>query len=91
MESNLHVYAQPFWHTNATIVGNTEAIKLLRQLCDMALESQTAGGEFMTSDGEGYHCRVICTDDSELWGKLQLPYIDEDARDRRENTINPNV
>jgi hypothetical protein len=60
-------------------MGDREALKLLRQLIDMALESDTAGGEVFTRDGEGYHVLVIRASD-EAWNKVTLPYTDEMAR-----------
>ena len=52
----LHIYAQDFWHTPATIVGDRAAIIALIQTLQEVLSTQTGVEhklEASVSDGEG--------------------------------------
>lgn len=77
----LHVYGPRWWHDNVKIAGDSTVLLQLRTLIDQALESQTAGGEFFTADGEGFTLVVYCTDDEpHYFSDNALPYSDEMAR-----------
>lgn len=83
----LHVYAQAFWHEEAVIVGNREALLTLRATIDAALQSggewNGVSSEVSTADGEGYAIRVRRMDDEAI-DKLILPYTDKDAAGNRD-------
>jgi hypothetical protein len=86
----LHIYGQRWWHDSATIVGDRAALEHLRTLIDMALESNTAAGEFFAQDGEGYHGRVfLAAADHEYWQLLAMPYTDEDAKGTSQGKVWP--
>lgn len=87
----LHLYAQPWEHSDAWIVGNREGLTALRDALNRALANeQTAPAaclQFVT-DGEGYTCFVVPNDadwQSEQWMKLYRPYVDETAKDHRKD------
>lgn len=77
----LHIYAQAFWHEEAVIVGNRDALLALADAINVAVLSGDSGTESMeafTADGEGYTVRVRLMDYDGM-RKLRLPYTDEDA------------
>lgn len=87
----LHIYAQDFWHTPATIVGDRAAIIALIQTLQEVLSTQTGVEhklEASVSDGEGYDVRIILIEDEETWKTLKYPYSDPDC-DYREGKIIP--
>lgn len=67
----LNIYGQEYWHTDAKIVGNENALTALRNLIDKAMElktpvtyGKTSMGKvtpLFASDGEGYELTIICT------------------------------
>lgn len=85
----LHVYAQPWEHSDAWLVGNREGLTALRDALNRALASETtepAGCLQFVADGEGYACFIVPNDadwQTEKWQKLYRPYTDETAKDRR--------
>jgi hypothetical protein len=78
----LHIYAQPYWHSEARIMGTPAALKCLRDAIDAALsshlETQSVG---IVADGEGYHVLVSIATKDEL-SKEFLPYTDKMANPR---------
>ena len=75
----LHIYAQAFWHEEAVIVGNRDALLALADAIQYAanVDGETHAEAF-TADGEGYTVRVRLMDYDGM-RKLRLPYTDEDA------------
>jgi hypothetical protein len=73
----LQIYAQPFWHSEAYIMGNREALLALKDAISQAINGYPQKVEaFVEFDGEGYDVWVCeCTDD-EL-RTLQSHYTDE--------------
>ena len=93
----LHIYAQPWEHSDAWIVGTRDGLTALRDALTRALASEraepTACLQFVT-DGEGYACFIVPNDadwQSEKWMKLYRPYTDETAKDHRkdEDVLSP--
>jgi hypothetical protein len=59
--NTLHIYGQTARHGNAFIVGDTEALKELRDTIDQVLKTgNPAKFESMVKDGEGYFTYVAC-------------------------------
>lgn len=89
----LHLYGQGAWHDEAYIVGNTNALRLLKEMCEKALaqeEGSTKSKEiFMTNDGEGYPVTVIKVDSEGKWTDMAYPYTEEMAEDHRPNAKHP--
>ena len=93
----LHIHAQPHWHAEAYIVGNSEGLKALRDAIDKALENGHAATPHdekpvFVTDGEGYVVHVVKNDDKwdgESWNKAALPYTDEIAQYGYEGKIGP--
>lgn len=54
-----HVYGQHFYHSPATIRGNREALRLIRDAIDHALEAGEGEAKLFAGDGEGYGLHVI--------------------------------
>ena len=69
----LHIYAQPFWHTEAWLVGSRASLAKLRDCIDSALTNDKASCGQFTADGEGYAAIVVVTDSHD---GLILPYTD---------------
>lgn len=97
----MHVYPQHHWHDEVVILGNKKALLELG-MCLVNLAKQE--GEFgsvetaplFTADGEGYTIKLRRYDgpmhsetDDEDWQIWRLPYVDPEARDRREDTALP--
>jgi hypothetical protein len=70
----LHMHGQPSWHDDAFIVGNREALLMLRQAIDKALETSTGEMQPFVSDGEGYDMHVYLETDPEYWDEASFPY-----------------
>lgn len=72
----LNIYGQPMEHMDAEIIGNSEALILLRDTIDRAIkqgeaETPNSSGEepdepLFTSDGEGYTVKVTRSDEDWL-------------------------
>lgn len=54
----LHVYPQHSWHSPATIRGNVEALKALRDALDEAISEGKSAARAFATDGEGYEILV---------------------------------
>lgn len=61
MASKLNIYAQPFEHNPAYIVGNRAALEALHGLLGRALSTNAEFSQdaYFASDGEGYNLFVI--------------------------------
>ena len=78
----LHIYGQAYEHGDAFLVGNTGALKLLRDAIDQALatgQGQTpdTGDCLFAADGEGYTVRVVRNDaewDDPTWQDSSCQY-----------------
>ena len=93
----LHIYAQEIWHDEAYITGTPEALAMLRDAINTALETGTGRAECFVCDGEGYRIEVVQTTDEQI-DKMVVPYTDECARETHESTkfgpwtlLHPNV
>lgn len=81
----LHIYAQHSWHMPSRIVGNKNALTVLRDAIDEAIHKGNAETGAMTVDGEGYSVEVEMCDakwGSRGWSSQRLPYTADHARDR---------
>jgi hypothetical protein len=79
----LHVYGQYCWHSECRIVGNKNALIVLRDAIDDAIKRGKSETGAMTSDGEGYSVEVEMCDadwDSDKWERQPMPYTAEHAR-----------
>lgn len=76
----LHIYAQPYWHAEAYIIGDRKALQLLRDSIDVALQSGNHSSQTFANDGEGY---MLCVMVNEKMEDIRLPYTDEIAYDGR--------
>ncbi len=101
----LHIYGQREWHEDAFIVGNVEALKALRAGIDKLLATGGKGlanipdgytdkvdMDFWVNDGEGYPLHIILINGdwhTEKWENLMMPYYDEIASDKDEESIKP--
>lgn len=84
----LHIYAQPYWHCDAFILGDRDSLTRLRDALTRALDSgQPQAIEAFTSDGEAFGAVVaVCDDDN-----LALPYTDEAAQERDSRHVRPDA
>lgn len=81
----LHVYAQHCWHGECRIVGNKNALTVLRDAIDEALRKGKAETSAMVTDGEGYGIEIEMCDaawESDRWERQPLPYTADYAKDR---------
>jgi len=70
----LNIYGQEFWHSEAKIAGNKEALKALREAIDRAIKNDKSvlgAGEkvdeaLFANDGEGYALEIYCLPDDWL-------------------------
>lgn len=79
----LHIYGQFVWHSPADIIGNSNALKVLRDAINVALETGRGQTYAMTADGEGFCIGVECDDrpwEHKAWTTRQMPYVDPMAR-----------
>lgn len=90
-EKLLHIYSQEYWHDDAFLVATRDGLLALREAIDRALKKRTGSARFFTGDGEGYSVHVVLLrkDKQETWRMLRLPYTDEVAQDRRQDSIHP--
>lgn len=75
----LHIYAQDAWHDEAYIAGTREALKLLRDAIDSAIEKGTGSAECFVCDGEGYRIEVVVATKEQI-GNMVVPYTSECAK-----------
>lgn len=76
-ERLLHIYAQFSWHGEARIVGNRNALTVLRDAVDAALSDGKAETTAMVTDGEGYAVQIELVDrgwQHPEWENMPLPY-----------------
>jgi len=88
----LHIYSQDFYHYDAYLVANREALIVLKAGIEEALSSGDIALEMSAADGEGYKLKIQLIDkpiESEDWENAALPYSDDSARDKRPNVIWP--
>jgi len=85
----LHVYAQPFSHGDAWLVGNRDSLIALRDAIADALEGPVHAGSVhaFATDGEGYTAIVLLEEDPEAWNRLLLPYAE--LSDERDEATHP--
>lgn len=79
----LHIYAQYCWHSKCRIVGNKNALTVIRDAIDEAIKRGSAETGAMVADGEGYTVEVLMLDaawDSDKWRRQPVPYTAEHAR-----------
>jgi hypothetical protein len=76
MTDVLHIYAQPFQHQEAWVVGTREGLTILRDALTKALETEgPVSTVSSTNDGEGYHV-LIWAMPEEKAQQLRTPYTD---------------
>lgn len=77
---NLHVFAQPFWHCPAYLVGNAAALRNLRDAIDKALNTVPGVGitDAYVIDGEGYEV-VVAVVPHHTMELLATAYLDDIA------------
>lgn len=84
----LHVYAQPYPHSDCCIIGSEEDLRRLAECilatCDAHMSTGREAEKFFTSDGEGYTLHIARVTDPEL-DKTRLPYTSEWGSDTRKN------
>jgi hypothetical protein len=85
----LHIYAQPYYHAESYIVGNRDALLLLRDAIDEALKDGKSSAEVSVADGEGYDTNVMLIEDEKTWDRLRRPYTDGYAKDTRRDALEP--
>lgn len=75
----LHLFAQPQWHFEASIVGTRKGIEALRDALNRALDDAdgVASAEVFANDGEGYGVNVYVVTFAEM-DRMQQPYTDRD-------------
>ena len=88
MSDFLHLHAQPYWHSDAYIVGTRGELESLLGTLKLALESGHSACQPFAQDGEGYTLHVLCVD-GDASVEHALPYTDECALDQRENAVLP--
>jgi hypothetical protein len=70
----LHVYAQPFNHAEAWLVGDREALTKLRDALNGVLGTkEPAGVQTYCMDGEGYTVMIVQAEAAQM-EPLMLPY-----------------
>jgi len=92
MSPFMHIYSAGQWHGECYIVGNTEALKRLRDAIDAALAGHVGGTHAYAGDGEGFQT-IVVKHDSEKWEQLAVHYTDAEvcATERREDAIWPHA
>jgi hypothetical protein len=79
MTDILHLYAQPFPHEEARIIGTREGLRELQKALNKVLsatqEHPKTDLESFTADGEGYHVKIQMLSTKEM-DELRLPYTD---------------
>src|SRR5690606_41580973 len=51
--------------------------------------SKTTKETFVSGDGEGYALHIQPVDDPKAWERLALPYVGEEAKERRRDVLWP--
>lgn len=80
----LHIYAQEMWYDESYIAGTPEALKLLRDAIDAAIENGSSKAGYFVCDGEGYTVEgytveVVAATDEQM-AKMAVPYTDDCAK-----------
>ena len=81
----LHIHGQYIWHSECRIVGNRNALIVLRDAIDEALREGQAETSAMVTDGEGYCVQIKLCDaawESDKWRREPLPYTANYAKGR---------
>lgn len=87
----LHLYAQEWWHDDARIAGTKDALILLRDALNEAIENGASICEdVFTSDGEGYDVHIIEVS-KEQTTHMAVPYAGDDAKERRKHAFWPSL
>lgn len=79
----LHIYGQGQWHSQAFVVGNSNALIVFRDAIDEALQSGKSKTSVMVTDGEGYEVCIEREDHDwqhQAWTTRPMPYADPTAR-----------
>ena len=84
--NTLHIFGQEFWHDEAFLVGDRNALIELKKAIGVALDDKISKPIFMQNDGEGYFAIVVCAENLD---KLKTTYSAEEALDYSEKTLNP--
>ena len=75
----LHIFSQPWWHTDAYIVGDRHALEQLKMQIGYLLDeddSKQHSANYYCKDGEGYSLIVILEDNM---NSVPVPYTDDVA------------
>ena len=88
MSDFLHLHAQPYWHSNAYIVGTREELSTLRAAIGAALSGGHGAMSPFAQDGEGYTLHVLCVN-GDASVQHAIPYTDEAAVEQRSNAVWP--
>jgi hypothetical protein len=70
----LHLYAQGYEHSSASIMGTQQGLEALRDALDEAIRKGKAKAEVFVRDGEGYHVEITRTSYQGM-EKEYLPYL----------------
>lgn len=84
----LHVYSPIFHHATSHIIGNKQALKMLKSAIDTALKQQIGEESFFGYDGEEYTCKVIMYDGDKNQ-MIAVPYTDANAKEAGDTAIWP--
>lgn len=86
----LHIYPQGQWHDDVKVVGNRNALQVMRDAIDAALRDGNAKTSAMVSDGECFSL-IVEVEDHEwqhpAWTTRQTPYADPIANGRPDPTF----
>ena len=88
MSDILHIYAQSYWHDDATIAGTKSSLEALRDAINVALTNGNSICPSMANDGEGYSIFIRTMSDTEA-DRMAAPYTDEIASEKGENAFWP--
>ena len=88
MSDFLHLHAQPYWHSNAYIVGTREELMRLFAAAGVAVQQGHSTVNTFAQDGEGYTLHVLCVD-GDASVQHATPYTDDCALEQRDNAVWP--
>jgi hypothetical protein len=78
----LHVHNQSFQHDDAFLIGNRQALEMLKASIEEALKVKECSLNLYTADGEEYFLHIFCDDSEwqgERWQNALLPYTAPEA------------